>query len=46
MKKVVRIVIVALALMGSIAATVDAVHADGNGGTNPICDPTTSRCTL
>ena len=45
MKKVVRIVIVAVALMGSIAATVDTVQADG-GGSVPTCDPTTSRCTL
>ena len=45
MKKVLRIAIVALALIGSIAATVDTVQADGNGGT-PTCDPTVMRCTL
>lgn len=44
MKNAFRILIVALALVGSIAATVDTVKAD-SGSPPPTCDPTTSKCT-
>lgn len=44
MKKTVRMFMLALVLLASVAATVDTVKADG-GGPAPTCDPASKNCT-
>lgn len=44
MKKTVRMLMLALVLLGSVAASVETVKADG-GGPGPTCDPASGKCT-
>jgi hypothetical protein len=44
MKKTLRVALLVITLLGSIAATVNTVKADG-GAPQPTCDPVTGRCT-